>query len=310
MFTPATQQRLAAQPNVRAANGISAMPAPLDYMSADWMNTAATGTQNAMNYNPQMVTSANPHLNHVRNTLTDGRTFNEGQIASTNMQPYMNKYDRNVINRATNDLNRGREMVQNDIGAQATAAGAFGGSRHGLVEAENNRNFANAVGDMSAQQRQAGFLNAQNMAQQDINNQFTGQGMRNDAAQTLGGLNLAATGMNNANRQFNANQRNMANQMQLSGANQLNNMSGDAFNRSQAINSDLSRSGAMQQQLQQSLFNAMRGQWGGYTGSPQNALNTVTQSIGASPGNNAGSQTQSQSRDLGIMDFLPLLFLA
>ena len=78
-----------------------------------------------------------------------------GPLAQTDMRPYMNKWNTQVINRTMNDMDRARQMTQNDIGAQATAAGAFGGSRHGLVEAENNRNFAQQAGNMAMQMRQS-----------------------------------------------------------------------------------------------------------------------------------------------------------
>ena len=57
-----------------------------------------------------------------------------GQLSSTSLTPYMNPYTKNVIDTSMGDLNRARTMAMNDVGASATSAGAFGGSRHGVAE--------------------------------------------------------------------------------------------------------------------------------------------------------------------------------
>lgn len=207
--------------------------------------------------------------------------------------------------------------------------GPFGGSRHGLVEAENNRNFAQSVADMTAQQRAASFDNAQNMAQQDIQNRMQGQQMRTDAAGQLGNLNLsnasrrdnvaqnnvqnrlsnasridAVRGRNASNRLTNRAQQLAAAQagqsaqaqnrsQQLAGAGQLAGMAGQSFNQANSINQTMAQQGAQQQMLQQQLIDAAKGQYGGFIGAPQNALNLPLMAVGATP--NVGTQTTTQS---------------
>ncbi|WP_199537340.1 tail fiber domain-containing protein [Phaeobacter inhibens] len=268
-----------------------------------------------------VVQAASANLGEARQGLSQGIGFQEGQIASTDLGQYQNPYQQQVIDNATGDLNRARQMTQNDIGAQATAAGAFGGSRHGLVEAENNRNFAESVSDMAAQQRMAGFNNAQGMAQQDIANRMQGQQMRTGAASQLGGLNLAnaqrrdQVSMANAQNQL-ANDRNQLaaaqagqsrsvqnKQLKLQAAGQLAGMGGQAFNQSNQINQQMAQNGAMQQAMQQQLINAGKGQFAGWTGAPQNALNLPLMAVGAAP--NVGTQTTTQSGGgSGLMDAL------
>ena len=108
------------------------------------------------------------------------------------IQAYMNPYTQEVIDTTMGDLERQRLMQQNIGGAQATAAGAFGGSRHGIAEAETNRAFADQAARTSAQLRNLGFQTASQQAQQAaIQNQAAGlQGaqMRMQAAGQLGNI--------------------------------------------------------------------------------------------------------------------------
>jgi hypothetical protein len=69
-------------------------------------------------------------------------------------------------------------MQQNQLGAQATQARAFGGSRHGIAEGAMLGDFGRAFGDIAAQQRQQGFNTALQaaQAQQGIQSGLAGQG--------------------------------------------------------------------------------------------------------------------------------------
>jgi hypothetical protein len=76
-------------------------------------------------------------------------------------------YQQAVIDASTSDLDRARQIAQQQNRAQAAAAGAFGGSRHGLVEAETNRGFADAAARTSADLRLQGFNTALNQLTND-----------------------------------------------------------------------------------------------------------------------------------------------
>jgi len=97
-----------------------------------------------------------------------------GLLADTDLSNYMNQYDDAVVDNTLSDLNRARVIQQQNIGANATAAGAFGGSRHALREAENNRNFYDQAAKTTASLRQTGFTNAQQMGLSDIQNTMQG----------------------------------------------------------------------------------------------------------------------------------------
>jgi hypothetical protein len=87
-------------------------------------------------------------------------------------------------------------MTQNQIGGQAAKAGAFGGSRQALLEAENNRNYLDRVAAATGQLRQQGFESAANRAQQENLQRL---GLTASDTQNVRGLqsqgNLAAQGL-------------------------------------------------------------------------------------------------------------------
>lgn len=78
---------------------------------------------------------------------------------NANVAGYMNPYTENVINRASENAMRQLQMQQNQIAAQASRAGAFGGSRQAIQEGVASAEAARGIGDLAAQ------LQAQNYAQ-------------------------------------------------------------------------------------------------------------------------------------------------
>jgi hypothetical protein len=108
---------------------------------------------------------------------TSANLFNQA-AAGPNINQFMNPYTSDVIGRTGMDLARQAEMQRNTLGAQATAAGAFGGSRHGVAEGTMMGDYGRAFGDIAAQQRQQGFNTALQAAQnqQGIQSGLAGQG--------------------------------------------------------------------------------------------------------------------------------------
>jgi hypothetical protein len=100
-------------------------------------------------------------------------TAGAGTIGGANLAQYQNPYTQQVIDANQADILRGAQMGLNDLDTQASRAGAFGGSRHGVAMGEMGRGVAQMLGQQSAQLRQQGFMNAQQMAQQDIQNRMS-----------------------------------------------------------------------------------------------------------------------------------------
>ena len=222
-----------------------------------------------------------------------------GQVATTDLSVYMNPFEDQVVQSSLSDLDRARQMQQAQAGAQAGAAGAFGGSRQALLEAENNRNYFDQASRTASGLRQAGFQNAQNLGLSDI--------------QTRLQADLANQGASNNAEQFNANQSMnsqianqdaalRASQQRLSAANQLGNLSNLGFGMGQTVNQNLAQDGAMKQGINQLLIDAVKNQYAGYTGSPQQSLGLLSQALGVAP----VPTTETTSKTPGLFDYLTL----
>lgn len=181
--------------------------------------------------NPSMVQSiATPMQRASGANLQAINTYSNPSAAAANM---MNPYQQQVVDATIRDVGNAAQMGLNQIGSQAQSAGAFGGSRQAIAEAEALKGFNQQALDQVSRLNQQGY-------QQSINNAFN-----------------AAQGLQNAGQQS----FNMGNQLQQ---NQM-------------------MQGAMQQQMMQNLINAGKQQYAGFTGSPQDGLNTMLSTISAQP---------------------------
>ena len=114
-------------------------------------------------------------------------TAGAGTIAGTNLAPYTNPYNQQVIQATQGDILRNAQIAENALNYQAGRAGAFGGSRHGVALGEFGKGVMQNLGTQTAQMRQQGYQNAQQMAQQDIQNRMA-------QAQQLAGLGQQSFG--------------------------------------------------------------------------------------------------------------------
>ena len=102
-----------------------------------------------------------------------------------NIGAYANPYTGAVIDRTQQDIARQQQMASNQLGAQATAANAFGGSRHGVAEGVMAGEYGRMSGDIAAQQNQANYAQALQASMAD-------RQARLGAASQLGGLGQQA----------------------------------------------------------------------------------------------------------------------
>ena len=79
---------------------------------------------------------------------------------------FMNPYERQVIDTAMGDIQRAGDIQGQGLRAQAVGAGAFGGSRSGIMESELGRNVLDQQARTAGQMRQSGYQNALQQAQQ------------------------------------------------------------------------------------------------------------------------------------------------
>ena len=76
-----------------------------------------------------------------------------------------NPFEDQVVQQALADVQRASDIAGQQEAAQAVSAGAFGGSRQAIMEAERARNLMDQQGQLAAQLRQAGFGQAMTQAQ-------------------------------------------------------------------------------------------------------------------------------------------------
>ena len=81
-------------------------------------------------------------------------------IGDVDFSQYMNPYTQNVVDIQKREALRDYGMMRPGMGFQASKQGAFGGARHGVVEAEAERNLGQRLGDI----QQAGQERAFNAA--------------------------------------------------------------------------------------------------------------------------------------------------
>jgi hypothetical protein len=222
------------------AGGIATNP-NINQMAAQGIKGAGLGTISGMNYQP-------------------------GQLATTKLSPYMNPYTTDVIKANEADILRGGTMLSNELNAQASAAKAFGGSRHGIATGEMGRNIVEQLAQSSAGLRQQGFQNAQQQAQTDIQNRLQGA------------------------------------QHRLTSSGQLSNISNLGFGMGQTVTQNLAQQGAQKQALQQSLIDIAKQRYGEYTNHPVQGLGYATQALGAAP----VPQTETKTKSPGLFDYLTL----
>ena len=101
---------------------------------------------------------------------------------------YMDPFNRDVIEAQQAEIARLGEKQKRDARAQQIQAGAFGGSRGAIQEAEIGRNVLQQQAKTGAELRSRGFQQAQQQAQQAFEQ---AQGRRQQAAQMTGSLGQA-----------------------------------------------------------------------------------------------------------------------
>jgi hypothetical protein len=88
------------------------------------------------------------------------------------LKTFMDPYAQNVIDIQKREAGRQAGIMGTQQQAQATQAGAFGGYRQGIQEAERQRNLMQQMGDIQQRGSEAAFQNAQQAMQRDIANKM------------------------------------------------------------------------------------------------------------------------------------------
>ena len=112
-------------------------------------------------------------------SLFGANQFTDAGVAGSYMSPYM----QNVVDIQKREAQRQADIARTQRGFQAARAGAFGGSRQGIMEAEAQRNLAQQMGDIQAKGSQAAYEQAAQQFQADQARRLQAQQMTEQSRQ-------------------------------------------------------------------------------------------------------------------------------
>ena len=125
-------------------------------------------------------------------------------LLGADIAAYQSPFQRQVTDIALGDIRKEAELARQAAQARAIGAGAFGGSRSAILEAEATRPYAEQAARTAAALGQAGFEQAQRAAESDIARQMRG---REFQAGLLGGIQQQQLGRLGALGQIGEQQR-------------------------------------------------------------------------------------------------------
>ena len=117
-----------------------------------------------------------------------------GSFLNANIDDYMNPFLNIVAANTMSDMDRARQMTQMQNADAAARAGAFGGSRQGVLEAETNRAFFDRLGNTLGALYAGGFDTASGLARGDIDRTFAADLANQQAMLNANQQRLAAAG--------------------------------------------------------------------------------------------------------------------
>ena len=123
-------------------------------------------------------------------------------FSPTDFQQFMDPFTEEVIAATQADIARQGAMQQNQLGASAVGAGAFGGSRQGIAQGEIARNVMDQQARTGAQLRSQGFAQAQNLAQQAAQQQLKQAHLTGQLGQTVAGLGTQTAALGQLGQQM------------------------------------------------------------------------------------------------------------
>ena len=181
----------------------------------------------AMSYTPTTATNqftapgayqaANNANQYTATSPYDAANISTQNFGSQQAEQYMNPYLKASLDPQLREARRQSQMTQMANAAKAVQAGAFGGSRGALMDAETQKNLGTNLADITGQGYNTAYNNAtqqfnadqarqlQAQQQTEQSRQFgAGQALSN--AQNMAQYGLAGLNANEASRQFGAGQ--------------------------------------------------------------------------------------------------------
>ena len=161
---------------------------PQQQQAAGWLDTAANQLhrigQQQVGESPYTTQGAGIVGEAARNLMgLSGQRWDQAAA-----EHYMSPYQQSVTDIAKREALRdyGKQLPQ--MAASAQKAGAFGGSRHGIMQAEAQRNMNQQLQDLQTTGLQSAYTNAQGQFNADANRRSQGYGAAGALGSSLGGI--------------------------------------------------------------------------------------------------------------------------
>jgi hypothetical protein len=222
-------------------------------------------------------------------------------------QAYMSPYMQNVVQAQQREARRASDIMRNQQQAQAVGAGAFGGSRQAIVEAERQRNLATQLGDIQAQGLQQAYgqgmgqFNTEQqayLAAQQANQQANLQAaIQNQQAQQ------AAQQLQEQSRQFGAGLGIQGYGQTLQAAQLLGQQGGQEFQQDLAALQAKMQAGGMEQQQQQQVINQAIQNYATQQQYPYLQLGIMSNMLRGLP-MQAGTTSMYQAQPMGVQQLV------
>lgn len=177
-----------------AQQGILDLQSPAGMQAGqDLLNQAGTNVSNMGPYDPTQFSS------NFQARQVDPGTFDSAAAAQ-----YMSPYMQNVVDIQNREALRAGDIQRNKIGFDAGTAGAFGGDRHGMVEAELDRNLMQQMSDNQLKGLEASYGDAQQMFGQDRAARMQALDQQQGYELSQGQMEMSAQQAQEAAKQFGA----------------------------------------------------------------------------------------------------------
>jgi len=285
---------------------------------------AGTAAQRAlgMNYDPGQFGFLQAQAPNLRGfqmgpaERVSTQSFRQPGAAEAYMDPYM----QNVVNIQQREAQRAADIAGTQRGAQAVGAGAFGGSRQAIMDAEAARNLSQQKGDIQARGLQSAFQNAQQQFNAEQGYGLQAQQANQGAGLTVGQQNLAANlgiqqlgaGQNlqaqlanqqqameaqrlgEQSRQFGGSLGLQGLQAAMTGAGQLGALGQQEFGQQRDILNLQNQFGGQQQAQQQALMNAEAQNFAAQQRYPYQQLEFMSNILRGTPMGTVQSMYQAQ----------------
>lgn len=280
------------------------MAAPRDVNSPEYkqyqMTQAANiaAQQNTANQMTKPTDATNASMTQAGDVTTD-KFIDPGNVES-----YMNPYQKAATDVAVREARRTSDIQQNKADASAQQAGAFGGYRQGIENAESQRNEAQLESDITTKGRDAAYQQAMAQYSTDAARKLAAQQSNQAAETTMKVQNLSAdqqTRLANLGMAVQVGQANLSAAQQTALANQATDLAAQQSNQNTATQTgiaNLNSNLTTQQQGNASNMQAQMANQAADLGVGQSNLGAAQQTAIANQGNSMQGQIANQGASL------------